>query len=167
MVWHSHCKSLERSHFILVWDHGTGHGPLRLTKKYGVKMKPAIPLKFAGKWIAALVLGAFLVWSPSGEISAKTKARTKTVQLKSATKKTAKVASPKAARVKTAAKAKKVKSQAWVVKLQKKLSAKGFKVQSDGYFGPQTRKALKHFQAKNALRPTGKPDKATLARLYK
>jgi peptidoglycan hydrolase-like protein with peptidoglycan-binding domain len=49
--------------------------------------------------------------------------------------------------------------------VQGALNKEGFMLKVDGLMGKHTRAALKSYQKKNALHVTGKPDKATLAKL--
>jgi len=56
-------------------------------------------------------------------------------------------------------------AQQRVAKLQMALNANGAQLQVDGKMGSQTRDALKAFQSAHSLKPTGKPDAATLKAL--
>jgi len=49
--------------------------------------------------------------------------------------------------------------------VQTALNANGAKLKVDGSMGPKTRAALRAFQHKHHLRPTGRPDAATLKAL--
>lgn len=49
--------------------------------------------------------------------------------------------------------------------LQQALTAQGFPVKADGKWGKDTRMALKNFQKKNGLKPTGYPNRATVKKL--
>ncbi len=49
--------------------------------------------------------------------------------------------------------------------VQKALVAKGYKIKADGKWGWKSHKALKEFQKKNGLKPTGHPDEKTLEAL--
>jgi peptidoglycan hydrolase-like protein with peptidoglycan-binding domain len=49
--------------------------------------------------------------------------------------------------------------------VQEALNKEGFKLKVDGLMGKHTRAALKNYQKKNALKVTGTPDEATLAKL--
>ena len=155
-------------------------------------MKRAAQSSSATKWITTFILSAFLLWATGGSLLAQTegaqpkndpdkpakattqkmekpkvpaKAPAKATKTKGKVKAKAKM-KPKA-KVKPQAKTKKKGPQPWVVKLQKKLSAKGFVVKADGIMGPQTHNAIKQFQAKNGLQPTGQVNELTLKKLYK
>jgi peptidoglycan hydrolase-like protein with peptidoglycan-binding domain len=52
-----------------------------------------------------------------------------------------------------------------VITLQQTLTAKGYKVNADGYWGDTTRTQLVAFQQRNGLPQTGRPDKVTLEKL--
>lgn len=52
-----------------------------------------------------------------------------------------------------------------IMAVQKALNDAGFKLKEDGYMGKQTRLALKKYQKTNNLKPTGKADMETLAKL--
>ncbi len=55
---------------------------------------------------------------------------------------------------------------AQVRRLQQALDAYGFAVQADGIFGPGTERALRRFQKKQEISPTGEADARTLAALW-
>lgn len=71
----------------------------------------------------------------------------------------------KATKAAKTTKAKKSMSSKQVKALQEALIAKGYDLKADGMLGKQTRAALKDFQTKNGLKATGKPNKATRAKL--
>lgn len=56
-------------------------------------------------------------------------------------------------------------TQAQVKSIQKALNAKGFKLKSDGWWSKNMHTALKTFQKKHGLKPTGFPNKKTRATL--
>lgn len=56
-------------------------------------------------------------------------------------------------------------NSSYVSDLQKMLNSKGFKLGTDGVFGPKTEQAVKEFQQKNGLRVTGQIDTDTLNKL--
>ena len=57
-------------------------------------------------------------------------------------------------------------SVAGVQQIQQKLNEQGYKVGSvDGKFGPKTKEALRKFQETKGIKPTGQPDKQTMAAL--
>ncbi|MFH1623882.1 MAG: peptidoglycan-binding domain-containing protein [Pseudomonadota bacterium] len=58
-----------------------------------------------------------------------------------------------------AAKSEKVKA------IQEALNKAGFDLKVDGHMGKTTRNAIKKFQKDNGLKATGRPNKATLAKL--
>ncbi|MHB1285395.1 MAG: peptidoglycan-binding domain-containing protein [Leptospirales bacterium] len=53
------------------------------------------------------------------------------------------------------------KPSPFVMKVQKALVAKGATIKADGFFGPNTRKAIKAFQKTHKLKATGHVDAAT------
>lgn len=71
---------------------------------------------------------------------------------------------PAAAPVAEAA-APEVREPATPIDIQRALNETGAKVQVDGKMGPRTKQALKKFQAKNGLKPTGIADEETLEKL--
>ena len=58
-----------------------------------------------------------------------------------------------------------VKEPPTTIDIQRALAEKGTKIQADGKMGPRTKQALKKFQAKNGLKPSGVADEATLSKL--
>ena len=57
------------------------------------------------------------------------------------------------------------KSPEEVQKIQSALNQKGERVKVDGIWGPQTAEAVRDFQKKNGLRPSGQLDNETLQKL--
>ncbi len=58
-----------------------------------------------------------------------------------------------------------VKEPPTAIDIQRALLQNGAKLKADGKMGPRTTQALKKFQAKNGLKPTGVADEATLEKL--
>lgn len=56
-------------------------------------------------------------------------------------------------------------AQQHVAKIQMALNANGAQLQVDGKWGPKTSAALKSYQSAHNLKPTGKPDGATMKAL--
>jgi len=56
-------------------------------------------------------------------------------------------------------------AQQRVAKLQMALNSHGAQLDVDGRMGPKTRDALKAFQNAHSLKPTGRPDAATVKAL--
>jgi localization factor PodJL len=56
-------------------------------------------------------------------------------------------------------------AQQRVAKLQMALNANGAQLDVDGRMGPKTRDAVKAFQSAHSLKPTGRPDAATVKAL--
>ena len=61
--------------------------------------------------------------------------------------------------------AKKLQPLKGVMAVQEALNRHGAKLKVDGMMGIKTRTALKRYQAQNGLKPTGRLDKATRAKL--
>jgi peptidoglycan hydrolase-like protein with peptidoglycan-binding domain len=61
--------------------------------------------------------------------------------------------------------AKKAMKNEKVMAVQKALNGAGFKLKEDGLMGKHTRQALMKYQKDNNLKPTGKADMETLAKL--
>ena len=61
--------------------------------------------------------------------------------------------------------AKKAMKSEEVMAVQKALNGAGFKLKEDGLMGKHTRQALMKYQKDNMLKPTGKADMETLAKL--
>ncbi|MCG6972136.1 MAG: peptidoglycan-binding protein [Desulfobacterales bacterium] len=61
--------------------------------------------------------------------------------------------------------AKKTMKSEEIMSVQKALNGAGFKLSEDGIMGKHTRQALMKYQKDNNLKPTGKADKETLAKL--
>jgi peptidoglycan hydrolase-like protein with peptidoglycan-binding domain len=61
--------------------------------------------------------------------------------------------------------AKKAMKSEKVMAVQKALNGAGFKLKEDGLMGKHTRQALMKYQKDNMLKPTGKADMETLAKL--